>query len=402
MRQLRGLNKSQLSAVQHESGPAIVVAGAGTGKTAVLTLRIANLILQKKIAQNQILALTFTEKAATEMQERVELLLPYGYIESEISTFHSLGDKILRAHSLELGISSDFVIMSNFAQAVFISDLLENLAGNLKHYRPLGNPRRFVGSISKFISRLKDEAISAEDFAKFVASIKKKPDISVEEYRRQKELSRIYTAYQTESRKRGLLDYGDQLLLVLDLFNRHPDVLKEYQDKYSYIMVDEFQDTNFAQFEIVRLMSQKHHNVMVVGDDDQSIYRFRGAAITNILSFEEVFPKATRIVLQQNYRSGQKILDSAYKLIQYNNPYRLEKKYRINKRLKAQKTGRKPVCHIADSLVEEIEYVSNQIKQLRKQGYKYKDMAILLRKNNQARVVAHGLAVKLVEKDWPL
>ncbi|MBI2798332.1 ATP-dependent helicase [Candidatus Saccharibacteria bacterium] len=395
MRNLGGLNEAQKAAVEHGTGPALVAAGAGTGKTAVLTFRIANLILKQKIPQSQILALTFTDKAATEMQERVDRLLPHGYVESDISTFHALGDKILRAHSLELGITSDFVVMSNFSQGIFLSEVIENLAGKLKNYRPLGNPKRFVSAAARFISRLKDEAITAEQFAEFVSDqIKTEDDLA--ERRRLKELSLIYKTYQAESRRRGLIDYGDQVLLVLELFKSRASVLKTYQQKFRFILVDEFQDTNFAQFELVKLLSAAHRNLMVVGDDDQSIYRFRGAAITNILSFVEHYPDAKRIVLTNNYRSGQKILDAAYRLIQHNNPYRLEKQQKVSKKLLGSRQGQLPRAKIFDTQVEEAEYVAAELKKLHKNGYRYKDMAILIRKNSQSCNLAHCLNRHLI------
>lgn len=392
MKAVRGLNPAQQQAVRHDRGPLLVVAGAGTGKTAVITLRIANLILEKRVPQQQILALTFTDKAASEMQERVDLLLPYGFVDSSILTFHSLGDRILREYSLELGISSDFTVMSNFQQAILLQELLESTSNlKLKHYRPLGNPYRFVSALLRFISRLKDEAISAEAFAEFVGLRRKQKLVDRDEASRLQEISRIYTAYQEHSRRLGCLDYGDQILLPVELLRAHPIILAELQAKFRYILVDEFQDTNYAQFELLKLLSGKHRNLMVVGDDDQSIYRFRGAAISNILSFLEDFEDSARVVLKQNYRSSQKILDDSYRLIKHNDPYRLEKKHKIDKRLTAKRAGRKPLYRVFDSQPLEMDFVAKSILGLVKKGYQYRDIAILLRKNNQSKAVGASL-----------
>lgn len=383
------LNAAQKQAVLHGTGPALVVAGAGTGKTAVISMRIANLLLTEKIPAESILALTFTEKAAAEMQDRVEGLLPFGYVDSDILTFHALGDKILREYGFELGLPSDFVVMSNFQQAIVMRQVIDSI--DLEYHKKPSDPFSLVSALLQFISRLKDENISDKEFAKFVALQAKKEDD--QESQRINELSLIYTAYQKECLERGMIDYGDQILQVIRLLEQFPKILHFLQEKYQYILVDEYQDTNYSQSYLLKLLSKKHQNIMVVGDDDQSIYRFRGAAISNIISFTTDYPDAKQIVLQQNYRSSQKVLDSSYNLIQNNNPYRLEIENNISKKL----TGNSKIAsdvdvQISDTSVTEMNALADKILYFKqKNKVPYSEIAVLLRKNNQAIEVAHVL-----------
>lgn len=384
------LNSAQKNAIRHYMGPAIVVAGAGTGKTAVISLRIAYLIQKRNIDQNNILALTFTEKAAAEMQDRVDELLPYGITDTEISTFHALGDKILRENGFSIGLQSDFVVMSNFQQIIVLQQVLSSL--KLNHYKSLGNPYSFVQAVSRFISRLKDENINDKQFLQFSRKQQKSKLIDKSEKNRIKELSDIYCSYTKLCAEKGMIDYGDQIMLTNQLFSANPSVLSRYQDQYKFILVDEFQDTNFAQNYLIKLLAASHQNIMVVGDDDQSIYRFRGAAISNILYFTKDFPQTTQIVLNKNYRSKQKILDSAYKLIQNNNPYRLEIENKLNKKLIGLPGKSILNVDIKTTIVEEMEFVANKIVELHKKDkIAYKDIVILMRKNNQVKDIVHTL-----------
>ncbi len=383
------LNAAQKQAVLHGTGPALVVAGAGTGKTAVISMRIANLLLTKKVPADSILALTFTEKAAAEMQDRVEGLLPYGYVDSDILTFHALGDKILREYGFELGLPSDFVVMSNFQQAIVMRQVIDSI--QLQYHKKPSDPFSFVGALLQFVSRLKDENISEKVFAQFVNIQAKKEDTA--EAQRITELSAIYTAYQKECLDRGMIDYGDQIMQVIHLLEEFPKILHFFQEKYQYILVDEYQDTNYSQSYLLKLLSKKHQNIMVVGDDDQSIYRFRGAAISNIISFTADYPQAKQIVLKQNYRSSQKILDSSYVLIQNNNPYRLEIENDISKKLSGNtKIASDVEVQVSDTSATEMNELASQIhdyKHIHK--VPYSEIAVLLRKNNQAVEVAHVL-----------
>ena len=386
---LTKLNAAQKQAVFHVDGPALVVAGAGTGKTAVISMRIAHLLLSEKIPAESILALTFTEKAATEMQDRVERLLPYGYVDSDILTFHALGDKILREFGFELGLPSDFVVMSGFQQSIVMRQVLDGI--ELSYYKKPSDPFSFSDALLQAISRLKDENISAEDFTVFAKSQAKKEDPA--EAERIRDLSDIYTAYQSSCLDKGMIDHGDQIMLVISLLRSFPKILSYLQLKYKYILVDEYQDTNFSQSYLLKLLSKKHQNIMVVGDDDQSIYGFRGAAISNILSFTRDFPGAVQIVLNNNYRSSQKILDASYKLIQNNNPYRLEVENKINKKLTGdKKIPSDVVVTTADTLPVEMNNLAQQILMYNQEkNIPFSEIAVLLRTNRQAIDVANAL-----------
>ena len=386
---LTKLNAAQKQAVFHVDGPALVVAGAGTGKTAVISMRIAHLLLSEKIPAESILALTFTEKAATEMQDRVERLLPYGYVDSDILTFHALGDKILREFGFELGLPSDFVVMSGFQQSIVMRQVLDGI--ELSYYKKPSDPFSFSDALLQAISRLKDENISAEDFTVFAKSQAKKEDPA--EAERIRDLSDIYTAYQSSCLDKGMIDHGDQIMLVISLLRSFPKILSYLQLKYKYILVDEYQDTNFSQSYLLKLLSKKHQNIMVVGDDDQSIYGFRGAAISNILSFTRDFPGAVQIVLNNNYRSSQKILDASYKLIQNNNPYRLEVENKINKKLTGdKKIPSDVVVTTSDTLPVEMNNLAQQILMYNQEkNIPFSEIAVLLRTNRQAIDVANAL-----------
>lgn len=370
------LNTAQKQAVDHTDGPLMVVAGAGTGKTAIITLRIANLIKNHKIKGENILALTFTDKASMEMEERVDRLLPYGYIDVNIHTFHALGDKILREYGIEIGIPSDYLVMTRFQQVIMLQNIINDT--KLAYHKPLGDPYSFVNDLLKFISRLKDENIDSDSFNKFVAkqNIKDK-----HETLRIKELATIYKLYSNACINQQMLDYGDQIMLCIKLLETRPNITDILKRKYRYILVDEYQDTNFAQAHLLKLLINKQQNIMVVGDDDQSIYRFRGAAISNILSFIEDFPKSKQVIIRKNYRSSQKILDKSYKLIQNNNPYRLEIQNKLNKKLIGNKN--RSIVEIVDSqdILTEIDTISSKIKYLVKnEGINYSDVAVLIRK----------------------
>jgi ATP-dependent DNA helicase UvrD/PcrA len=388
---LDGLNERQREAVTHDSGPLLIVAGAGTGKTRVITYRIAHLIAQRKARPEEILALTFTDKAAAEMEERVDQLVPYGYADVDISTFHAFGDRLLREHSLEVGLTPDFRVLSRAEQVIFLRDRLFELP--LERYRPLGDPTRHLQAIITLVSRCKDEDISPEEYRACVERLRAQAAASPDDVAladraaQQAELAATYAKYQELMARDGAVDFGDQIVYGLRLLRERPHVLSSYQRRYRYIMVDEFQDTNHAQFELVKLLAVRHNNLCVVADDDQAIYRWRGAAISNVLGFLERYPDARQIVLTQNYRSHQAILDAAYRLIVHNNPDRLEVKSGIDKHLVAATAGpgREPTHLHYETASQEADAVAQMIRDRVEEGvWSYPDVAILVRSNVDA------------------
>ncbi len=387
---LEGLNQKQREAVTYGEGPLLIVAGAGTGKTQVITRRIAWLIATKRAKPEEILALTFTEKAAAEMEERVDILVPYGYTGVWISTFHAFGDSVLRENALQLGLVPDLQVLTRPEQIIFFRDHLFEFP--LSYYRPLGNPTRYIEAMVVLFSRAKDEDVTPEEYCVYAEKLKEEAkrghdDPELEEVATQQmEIARTYKKYQDLLAQHGKIDFGDQITLSLKLFRTHPAVLRQYQDLFRYILVDEFQDTNYTQFQLVKLLASRDQNITVVADDDQSIYKFRGAAISNILNFMDTYPKTNQTVLTENYRSTQVILDAAYRLIAHNNPDRLEFKNNIDKHLKAQMNQGPSIKHLHyDTLFSEAEAVTNLIKEkVEREGYNYRDFAILVRANNDA------------------
>jgi len=393
------LNSQQLKAIQHESGPLLIIAGAGTGKTTVITERIKWLILEKHTKPSEVLALTFTEKAAREMEERVDIALPYGYTQMWITTFHAFGEKILRQEALQIGLDPGYRLLTE-SEAVIL--LRKNLFSfNLEYFRPLGNPNKFIEGILTHFSRLKDEDISPYEYIRWTENQKSKADdlIEIDKY---KELAYAYRKYEELKVKEGLMDFSDLISNTLKLFRNRKNVLSDYQKMFKYILIDEFQDTNFVQNELAILLSGRKKNITVVGDDDQAIYRWRGAAVSNILQFKSNFPEVRIVVLTKNYRSTAQILDSSYKLIQFNNPDRLEKKESINKRLYSanKKKGREVELLYFDRVENEADSVAKKIKELKttckikKNDYLYswRDFAILVRANNHAEPFVRALA----------
>jgi len=382
---LDGLNGAQREAVTHDTGPLLIVAGAGTGKTTVITHRIAYLIEQGKARPEEILALTFTDKAAAEMEARVDELVPYGYADVEIATFHAFGDALLRGHSLEIGLQNDFRVLSRAEQVIFLRDRLFDLP--LARYRPLGDPTRYLQSLITLFSRCKDEDISPDEYLACAARLGADADDEekLDRAEAQAELAATYAKYQELMVRHDKIDFGDQIVLALRLLRARPHVLNAYQRRFKYVLVDEFQDTNYAQFELVKLLAARHGNVAVTGDDDQAIYRFRGAAISNVLSFLRHYPDARQIVVTENFRSHQAILDAAYKLIQYNNPDRLEVKSGIVKQLTAvrEAPGPEPRHWHYETATQEADTVAQTIRDRVELGdWSYDDVAILVRSND--------------------
>lgn len=399
------LNKEQIEAIKHGSGPLLIIAGAGTGKTTVITERVKRLFLSKKVKPSEVLALTFTEKAAREMEERIDVALPYGYTQMWISTFHSFCDRVLRDSALNIGLDPRYKLMTEAEAIQLIRNNLFKL--DLDYFRPLGNPTKFVGGMLSHFSRLQDEDTRPSDYMDWVkeqkSSYAKASEDKKLEVKKWDELSRAYRTYDELKTNNGFLDFGDLIIKALQLFRSRPNVLKEYQNQFRYVLVDEFQDTNIAQNELVKLLVGKAGNVTVVLDDDQAIYRWRGAAVSNALSFRKSFPKARVVTLTRNYRSTQEILDRAYDLIQHNNPDRLEVIEKVDKKLVSQRNDLgEPIKFIHSDRVEnEADRVAKEIKELianppsRKASeglaLDYKDIAILVRANNHAEPFGRAL-----------
>src|SRR5512137_867683 len=383
---LESLNPAQRRAVVHGLGPLLIIAGAGTGKTKVITHRIAHLISSKRARPDEILAVTFTEKAASEMEARVDVLVPYTSSFVEISTFNSFGERVLRDYALDVGYRPDFRLLADVDQAIFFRENLFRLP--LDYYRPLGQPTRHIQEVLEAIRRLKQEDVRPEDYIRYAEGLGAEAgtDAEKETARKHLEMARVFEAYQALLRTEGLIDFEDQVTLVVDLFRRRPAVLEELRRRYKYVLVDEFQDTNFVQFEMLKMLAAEHRNLTVVGDDDQSIFRFRGASLSNILSFEEVYPEAKRVVLVKNYRSTQAILDASYRLIRHNDPNRLEFKDKVDKRLKAtaRESGKSIHMLAFDTVSHEADDVAARVAGIHEAGAAWGDIAVLVRRNADA------------------
>ncbi|MFH1866667.1 MAG: ATP-dependent helicase, partial [Patescibacteria group bacterium] len=422
---LKDLNTEQKAAVTHGSGPLLIVAGAGTGKTTVITRRVAWLIEQNKAQPNEILALTFTDKAAGEMEERVDKLLPLGYVNLWVSTFHSFAERVLKDYGLDIGLPGDFKLLDTTEQWLLVKQNLDKF--DLDYYRPLGNATKFVHALLKHFSRAKDEEVYPDDYLKLAESqrldtgqseflkiskrksMRKNKDVKKTESEiinedenesaRLEEVARAYHVYQKLLLDNNALDFGDLINYCLKLFRSRPAVLKHFQQQFKYILIDEFQDTNYAQYELIKILAAPHNNITVVGDDDQSIFKFRGASISNILEFKKDYSKARDILLTTNYRSAQNILDLSYKFIQQNNPYRLEVKLsqgakKLSKKLKAvtRESGNIELLTFSN-LHQESFGVINKIIELKKKDAEatWDDFAILVRANASAEPFLQGL-----------
>ena len=361
MNSFHTLNPMQQEAVLHTEGPLLVLAGAGSGKTRALTHRVAYLIEEKNVAPWNILAITFTNKAAGEMRERVNSLVEYGADSVWVSTFHSLCVRILRRFIENLGYDTSFSIYDTDDQRTLMKQIFKNMEINNKQYKERG--------VLSIISSAKNELISPEEFA---LNVRASGD-----FRGQK-IAEIYKEYQIQLKKNNALDFDDLLVKTVELFDAKPEILDYYQEKFKYIMVDEYQDTNTAQFKLVSQLAKKYGNICVVGDDDQSIYRFRGANIKNILNFEQAFPGARVIKLEQNYRSTKTILDAANSVIRNN-------RGRKDKTLWTENAeGNKVRVKVFDTAFDEADGI---VKDMVKKGGCWKDYAVLYRTNAQSRLI---------------
>ena len=359
---LDALNEPQRQAVMATDGPLLILAGAGSGKTRVLTHRTAYLIEECGVNPYNIMAITFTNKAAGEMRERIDQMVGYGSESIWVCTFHSTCVRILRRYIDRLGFGTNFTIYDSDDQKTLMKDICKRLEIDTKMYKE----KMFLSAISS----AKDELIDPIEFETRAAG----------DYVKRKQ-AQVYREYQQALKQNNALDFDDLIMKTVELFKLDKEVLASYQDRFRYIMVDEYQDTNTAQFELIRLLALKYQNLCVVGDDDQSIYKFRGANIYNILNFEHHFPDATVIKLEQNYRSTQNILDAANAVIA-NNQGRKEKRLWTD-----NGAGDKITFEQLDTAAEEADFVARDIAQrVRKGEYQYKDCAILYRTNAQSRL----------------
>lgn len=359
---LKGLNKEQQQAVKKTDGPLLIMAGAGSGKTRVLTHRIAYLLGEKDVSPRNVLAITFTNKAAREMKERVRDIIGPEANDMWISTFHSMCVRILRRDIDRIGIDRNFSILDSTDQLSVIKQILKDLNLDPKQY----DPRAMLGAISS----AKNELKTAEDFAKTVGN----------HYEQQ--IAKVYEKYQKTLRKNQSLDFDDLIMQTLTLFDRLPEVLEYYQRRFQYIHVDEYQDTNHAQYQLVKLMASRYQNLCVVGDSDQSIYKWRGADIQNIMSFEKDYPSATVIMLEQNYRSTKSILNAANEVIQLNSGRKPKNLWTDND------DGESIQYYQAPSERDEALFVTNRIEEMvHGKQFNYKDFALLYRTNAQSRTI---------------
>ena len=358
---LDNLNKEQKEAVLYNDGPLLILAGAGSGKTKVLTTKVAYLIEEKNISPYEILAITFTNKAAKEMKDRLNLLIGDISRNIQVSTFHSFGLRLLRDNCNVLGYDRNFVIMDSDDSLTVVKKILKDMDYDPKVY----NPR----AIRNKISSCKNEMIMPRDYEKYAVS----------EY--EKVVLKVYEKYEEKLRRNNSVDFDDLLILPIRLFNENKDILEKYQDRFKYVLIDEYQDTNEAQYILTKLISSKYRNITCVGDDSQSIYSVRGANYKNILNFEKDYKDAKTILLEQNYRSTKTILNAANDVIRNN-------KARKDKNLwTANEEGEKIKYYRAYNERDEAQYTIRKIKELVARNVSYQDIAILYRTNAQSRTL---------------
>ena len=362
---LTGMNDKQAEAVQTTEGPLLIMAGAGSGKTRVLTHRIAYLIDEKMINPWNILAITFTNKAAREMRERAMALNP-ATSETLIATFHSMCVRILRREADHIGYNRNFTIVDPGEQRTLMKRILKNLNLDPKKW----NERAILGTISNAKNDLLDEVAYEHQAGDMYTQI----------------VAKCYKAYQEELRRSEAMDFDDLIMMTLRLFDKNPDVLAYYQQRYQYIHVDEYQDTNHAQYQLVKLLASRFKNICVVGDADQSIYGWRGADMQNILDFEKDYPEARVVLLEENYRSTKKILQAANEVIKNNRNRRPKKLWTQND------DGEQIVYYRANDERDEAVFVASTIDNIiREEGKNFKDFAVLYRTNAQSRTIEEAL-----------
>lgn len=382
---MSNLNPSQLEAVNHEFGPLLVVAGAGTGKTSLITSRIVDLINNRGVNPDEILAVTFTEKAAGEMLGRLDEVMPLSYYEPKICTYHAFCQEILRNEGHEMGLNTNFKLITEPEQWLMLRKEIYTFA--IKELRPKNNPSKYINDLLKLFSKCVDENVTSKDLLNYSMGLEDE-----KERKKWEEVSLIFDKYEEIKLRDSKFDFGDLITFTYRLFLEKPYVLKKYQEKYKHVLIDEFQDTNYTQYSLIKLLcspdSLETRSLVVVGDDSQSIYKFRGAAISNILEFKEDYKNPKIVTLIENYRSTQEVLDLSYRVIQNNNPYTLESKLGISKELiaknrKNSKNSNIKIVNCTD-IDSEVSFVISKIKEFLKNEKEmtFKDIAILVRANS--------------------
>ncbi|MBU1118387.1 UvrD-helicase domain-containing protein [Patescibacteria group bacterium] len=381
----KNLNSKQKKAVEHTNGPLLIVAGAGTGKTSVITCRLVYLLQKFKLKPENILAVTFTEKASEEMEERVDQMLPLGYSDLWINTFHGLGERILKDHALDIGLPQNFELASEVEQRMILRKHFYDF--DLEYFKPLASPDSIISAFISHFSRAKDEDIDPEAYLAHAKKIQKSAGVEDEEKKKILEIAHAYKKYQEILLEEDVLDFGDLINYTVMLFRKRPNVLKKFQDQFNFLLIDEFQDTNFAQYQLIKLLAGEKHNVTVCADDDQAIYKWRGASVSNVLNFKKDYPSTKEVVLTENYRSAQPILDLSYHSIQLNNPDRLEVQNKIQKKLTSHvKESVKPEYIHLKTLENEVIFVLSKIIELKNSdtSLDWNDFAVLIRSNSEA------------------
>jgi DNA helicase-2/ATP-dependent DNA helicase PcrA len=408
---LRGLDAAQRRAVTHGDGPLLVVAGPGTGKTEVVTRRIAWLIATKRAHPSAILALTFTQRAADEMQARVDSLVPYGQTDTAIHTFHAFGDRLVREHGLELGLVDTPRVIGPAEAALLLRERLFDLG--LARFMPLSDPTRFLGALVDHIARAKEEGVLPAEYAAYATELRDGATVVLEGARDEgeravaealldeaaahAEIAAAYAGYESLLRERSLVDHGDQVLLAVRLLRERPALRAMLRARFRYVLVDEAQDVNPLQAELVELLCAPGGNVTFVGDDDQAIYAFRGAAVETMLALPRRYPGLRRLVLRRNHRSRGPILEAARRLVRHNDPHRLEARAGLPKALVAARRtcSDAPVrCLSFASVAEEADHIAGEIAARLEAGERADGFAVLVRTNADARPLLQSLRAR--------
>jgi len=398
---LRGLNREQRQAVSHGEGPALVIAGPGTGKTEVVTRRVAWLIATKRALPREILALTFTDNAAQEMQTRVDLLVPYGQADSAIQTFHAFGDRLVRERAFELGLGAELRLLTRAELIVFLREHLFELG--LRRYVPLGDPTRFLGALIDLFGRAKDEDLSCAELAANAQRLREEQGGTEDELAvrldlaaARDELAKAFGIYQQLMETNGFIDHSDQVALALRLLRSHPSVAALLKRRFRYVLVDELQDTNGSQLELVLALAGGRANIMAVGDPDQGIYGFRGARTGNVDRYRASFPAVTTIRLRRNYRSLTPIVRAAQRLLAVDRPLTLQRAEQVAHR-RARGTA---VAHVQYATPEEeADGVAAEIARRIAKGVPARDHCVLLRSNSEMGEYVRALRVRGIDVD---
>ena len=412
---LTGLDRRQRQAVTHGDGPLLVIAGPGTGKTEVITRRVAWLIASRRARPSEILALTFTERAADEMQARVDLLVPYGQANTAMHTFHAFGDRLLREQGHLVGRSTDPRVISHPEAAVLLRDHLFELG--LSRYLPLGDPTRFLVALVELFGRAKEEGIRPDDLATYASGLEAGARAAIgedadeaareavaallDEAAAQAEIARAFRSYQRLLAERSLVDHGDQVAEAVRLLEEHPAARLAQRRRFRYVVVDEVQDANPQQLMLVRLLTGVDGNVTFVGDDDQAIYGFRGAVGQGLSDIATSYRSVRHVLLQRNYRSRRPILAAAHRLIRHNDPHRPEVRRAMDTSLTAVRRTRRPALVLQRryrTAVEEADAVATEIRERLERGASPGSVAVLVRTNADAAPILASLDVRGVPR----